>query len=224
MDRDILKMVLESLIFVSEDPISLKRLDQVVGRAGRNEIKEAIAQIERDCIEQKRGLILHEVAGGYQFRTPPESGKYVSKLFEGRPQKLTRAALETMAIVAYRQPVVRAEIEKIRGVDSGGVLKTLLERDLLRIVGRQDAPGRPALYATTERFLEFFGLKSLSEMPNLKEIQELGDAAEEYIADEAPGRESGGETEDTAEEPRAGDDREETSEEPPEKPQEEPED
>jgi len=190
MNRKIMKTVLESLIFVSEEPISAKQLADLAGSDDRDEIKAALDEIERDCIELKRGVVLHEVAGGYQFRTPPESAKYVSKLFEGRPQKLTRAALETMAIIAYRQPIVRAEIEQIRGVDTGGVIKTLLDRELIRIVSRQDTPGRPALYGTTTKFLEFFGLKSLSDMPDLKEIKELGDAAEEHIADEAPGRES----------------------------------
>jgi len=189
MNREILKTVLESLIFVSEEPISLKQLAELVENDDRDEVKAALDVIERDCVELKRGVVLHEVAGGYQFRTPPETAKYVSKLFEGRPQKLTRAALETMAIIAYRQPVVRAEIEQIRGVDSGGVIKTLLERELIRIVSRQDTPGRPALYGTATKFLEFFGLKSLSDMPDLKEIKELGNAAEEHIADEAPGRE-----------------------------------
>jgi segregation and condensation protein B len=189
MKHEILKTVLESLIFVSEEPISFKYLADLTGINSREELKAALADIEQDCIAQKRGVVLYEVAGGYQFRTPSESAKYVAKLFEGRPQKLTRAALETMAIIAYRQPIVRAEIEKIRGVDTGGVIKTLLDRELIRIVSRQDTPGRPALYGTTSKFLEFFGLKSLSDMPDLKEMKELGDASEEQIADEAPGRE-----------------------------------
>ncbi len=189
MDRSDLKRILESLIFVSEEPVTVKKLADLTGISDKGEIREALAELERDLIEQERGIIIAEVAGGYQFRTPPETAKYVSKMFEGRPQKLTKAALETMAIIAYKQPIVRGEIEKIRGVDSGGVLKTLLERELIRIVGRQDAPGRPALYGTTDKFLEFFGLKSLSEMPDLRELRDLGDASEENIEDEAPGRE-----------------------------------
>jgi segregation and condensation protein B len=203
MNREILKTVLESLIFVSEEPISFKQLAELTGVNKNEEMKAALDEIEQDCIAQKRGIVLYEVAGGYQFRTPPESAKYVANLFEGRPQRLTRAALETMAIIAYRQPIVRAEIEKIRGVDTGGVIKTLLERELIRIVSRQDTPGRPALYGTTSKFLEFFGLKSLSDMPDLKEIKELGDAAEEQIADEAPGREPADEDQ-TQEKPSEG--------------------
>jgi len=200
MDSDTLKTVVESLIFVSDEPVNLKRLCAVLGDTKRDKIKAVLEEIERECIEQRRGVVLNEVAGGYQFRTPPESSKYVSKLFEGRPQRLTRAGLETMAIIAYRQPIVRAEIERIRGVDSGGVLKTLLDRELIQIAGRQDVPGRPALYATTDKFLEFFGLKSLSEMPDLKEIKELGDAAEEFIADEAAEREPAEESADQPDE------------------------
>jgi len=177
MERRKLKMVVESLVFVSEEPISIKRLIKLIGNVEREELKEAIEELRRDCLELERGIILVDVADGYQFRTPPGSAKYISKMFEGKPQRLTRASLETLAIIAYNQPLVRSEVERIRGVDSGGVLKTLLERDLIRIVGRQDAPGRPALYGTTDTFLEFFGLKNLSEMPDLREITELGDAA-----------------------------------------------
>jgi len=189
MDRSDLKRILESLIFVSEEPVSVKKLAEITGVSDRGEISEALDELGRELVEKGRGIILAEVAGGYQFRTPPETARYVARMFEGKPQRLTKAALETMAIIAYKQPIVRAEIEKIRGVDSGGVLKTLLERELIRILGRQDAPGRPALYGTTDKFLEFFGLKSLSEMPDLRELAELGDASEENIGEEAPGRE-----------------------------------
>lgn len=206
MDLKKLKMVIESLIFISEEPVSLKRLTELIENTDRDEIKEAITELGKDLVESDRGIALFEIAGGYQFRTTPSTAFWVSKLFEGKPQRLTKAGLETMAIIAYKQPLVRSDIEKIRGVDSGGVIKTLLERDLIRIVGRQDVPGRPALYSTTEKFLQFFGLKNLSEMPDLKEITALGDASEENIAAEAPEREQlqgtlpgeGGSVEETA--------------------------
>ena len=123
--------------------------------------------------QKESGLQLEEVAEGFQFRTRPESADYIQKLIHSRPYRFSRAALETLAIIAYRQPVTRAEVEYLRGVDSGGVFKTLLEKQLIRILGKKDVPGRPLIYGTTREFLEFFGLRDLSTLPTLKEFSEL---------------------------------------------------
>ena len=128
-----------------------------------------------------RGVVLEEVAGGYQLRTPKEHALYVRKLLAAKPPRLSRPLLETLAIIAYRQPVTRPEIEQLRGVDSGGVLETLLERRLVRIAGRKEAPGRPIMYATSAEFLEVFGLRDLDGLPDLEEFKEL----EERAAQEA---------------------------------------
>jgi segregation and condensation protein B len=120
-----------------------------------------------------RGIALEEVAGGYQLRTPREHALYVRKLLAAKPPRLSRPLLETLAIVAYRQPITRPEIEQLRGVDSGGVLDTLLERRLIKIAGRKEAPGRPIVYATSTEFLEVFGLRDLDGLPDLEEFKEL---------------------------------------------------
>lgn len=185
MESERLKSILESLIFVSDEPVPLQRLGQLVGMKDKKALKAALDELRDESVARKGGIELIEVAGGYQFRTNSENSQWVNKLFEERPQKLTRPSLETLAIVAYRQPITRMDAERIRGVDSGGVLKTLLERNLLRIVGRSDAPGRPVLYGTTTEFLEFFGLKDLNDLPPLRDIAELGDATEEMIAEYA---------------------------------------
>jgi segregation and condensation protein B len=120
-----------------------------------------------------RAFQIVEVAGGYQFRTRPELGSWILKLKRQRGVKLSQASLEALAIIAYKQPVTRAEIEYVRGVDSGAVLRGLVEKRLLKILGRKDVPGRPLLYGTSKRFLEVFGLKDLTSLPNLREIQEM---------------------------------------------------
>jgi segregation and condensation protein B len=137
-----------------------------------------------------RGILLEEIAGGWLFRTNVEFAPFVRELTSERPVRLTRAQVETLAIVAYRQPVTRPEVDDIRGVDSGATLKLLLERDLLRILGKKDEPGRPILYGTTNQFLEFFGLKSLKDLPTLREFTELSDeslrVAEAELGDVLP--------------------------------------
>ena len=142
-----------------------------------------------------RGVVLEEVAGGYQLRTPKEHALYVRKLLAAKPPRLSRPLLETLAIIAYRQPVTRPEIEQLRGVDSGGVLETLLERRLVRIDGRKEAPGRPIMYATSPEFLEIFGLRDLDGLPDLEEFKELEERGAQEAADPLPapsaGRRSG---------------------------------
>lgn len=169
-DFDI-KPILEGIIFVSDSPIRLENLLEVLPEFDKESILNGIQRIKSECEDGQRGLELVEVAGGYIFRTKPKLAGWVNRLRKRRPVKLSQSALETLAIVAYQQPIIKPTIDEIRGVDSGWVLRTLLERGLVRILGRKDIPGRPVVYGTTQAFLELFGLKSLSDLPSLKEIK-----------------------------------------------------
>jgi segregation and condensation protein B len=170
-----LKPILESLIFVSDAPLSLDRMCILLEEFDRGDIRSALMELTADYRQRGGAIILTEVAGGYQFRTLPEYADYLKRLTKTRVPKFSQSALETLAIVAYRQPITRAEIEYLRGVDCGGVLKTCLEKRLVRILGKKDVPGRPLIYGTTKEFLEMFSLKDLASLPTLKEIQDLGD-------------------------------------------------
>jgi segregation and condensation protein B len=174
-----LKSILESLLFAAGEPVSVARLAAAIEGVSRTEVQQALGAIAREYGGQGRGIVLEEVAGGYQLRTPKVHANYVRKLLAARPPRLSRPLLETAAIIAYRQPITRPEIEQLRGVDSGAVLETLLERRLVRIAGRKEAPGRPMLYATTPEFLEIFGLKDLDSLPDLKEFREIEQAVEQ---------------------------------------------
>ena len=171
------KPILESLIFVSDAPLSLDRMCILLEEFDRGDIRSALMELTADYRQRGGAIILTEVAGGYQFRTLPEYADYLKRLTKTRAPKFSQSALETLAIVAYRQPITRAEIEYLRGVDCGGVLKTCLEKRLVRILGKKDVPGRPLIYGTTKEFLEMFSLKDLASLPTLKEIQDLGDRA-----------------------------------------------
>jgi segregation and condensation protein B len=168
-----LRSLVESLLFVAEGPLTLSRLAEVIDGAAKGEIKAALDQIGADLETNQRGIRLAEVAGGYQLRTAKENAEWVKKFVGGRPARMSRATLETLAIIAYRQPVTKAEIEAIRGVDVDGVVNTLMERNLIRAVGRKDVPGRPFLFGTTAAFLQLFNLKDLSELPTLKESDQI---------------------------------------------------
>ncbi len=167
-----LKAVAEAYIFASDGPMSLDRLCQLL-ECPRAELRLVVAELQEDYGQGERGFRLFQVAGGYQFRTDPSLAPALRKLSKDRSVRFSPAALETLAIIAYRQPVTRAEIEYLRGVDSGGVVKSLLERNLLRILGKKDVPGRPLLYGTSRQFLEFFSLKDLNDLPTLKEFASL---------------------------------------------------
>ncbi len=172
-----LKGILEAILFVSGEPLSVDRMLGVVEGVAREELMSALRALQADYAAEGRGLQLVEVAGGFQMTTRPDCAPWIKRLERAKEgARLSRSAMETLAIVAYKQPVVRAEIEQIRGVDSAGVLKTLLERRLVRIVGRKDAPGRPIMYGTTRQFLQAFGLKDLSNLPALRDIKELKEA------------------------------------------------
>jgi segregation and condensation protein B len=173
-----IKAVIEALILASEAPLVLEKICLVLPKVEKTEIKEALEKLVTEYDERQAGICLQEVAGGFQFRTRPEFSNWVKKLKSTKPVSLSSAAMETLAIVAYRQPIVKAEIESIRGVDVGAPLKGLLEKKLVRILGRKDVPGRPIIYGTTKRFLEVFNLKDLSELPTLRELKELHEQQE----------------------------------------------
>jgi len=170
---------LESLLFAAAEPVALSQLVTVLETVARDYIKKALGAMAVAYAGGGRGIVLEEVAGGYQLRTPKEHALYVRKLLAAKPPRLSRPLLETVAIVAYRQPITRPEIEQLRGVDCGGVLDTLGERRLIKIAGRKEAPGRPIMYATTLEFLELFGLKDLSGLPDLEELRLIESPREE---------------------------------------------
>lgn len=173
MEREAVKSIIESLLFVADGPLTLQRIQEVIEGSSREVIRSAVTELQEELEHNLRGLRLVEVAGGYQMRTAKSNADWVKKFLGGRPARMSRATLETLAIVAYRQPISKAEIEAIRGVDVDGVISTLLERDLVRAVARKDVPGRPFLYGTTQRFLELFNLKDLTHLPTLKEMEEV---------------------------------------------------
>jgi len=175
-----LKSIIEALIFAAEHPLSLDRI-AILLESSRGEVRPVIDQLLEQYAPGKAGFYLAEVAGGYQFRTAADLAPWLRKLSKERPYRFSQAALETLSIIAYRQPVTRAEVEYLRGVDSGGVMKSLLEKSLLRILGKKDVPGRPLMYGTSRQFLELFGLKSLQELPTLKEFSALDPEMEEAI-------------------------------------------
>jgi segregation and condensation protein B len=173
-----LKAVIEALILASEAPLALEKFCVILEGVEKAEVKKTIEQLIVEYNERQSGICLAEVAGGFQFRTRSELSPWVKKLKGTKQASLSPAALETLAIVAYRQPIVKAEIESIRGVDVSAPLKGLLEKKLIRIVGRKDVPGKPIIYGTTKKFLEVFNLKDLSELPTLRELKELSHSSE----------------------------------------------
>jgi segregation and condensation protein B len=193
-DASKLKPILEALIFVSEQPISLDKMAGVLPDCPKKKLKELLAELVQDYEQRGAALEIVEVANGYQFRTRVEFAPWLGRLRQQKFARLSRASLETLAIVAYRQPVTRAEAESIRGVDSGAVLGTLLERGLLRILGRKEVPGRPILYGTTQEFLELFGLKNLKDLPTLREIKDMvEESSEERSGSQEAGSQEGAE-------------------------------
>lgn len=185
MDIHELKKILECLIFVSTDPVKVDELKTVIDGVNKKEIETALEELVIEYNTLNRGIYLAKVSEGYQFRTREEYAPWIRSFLKAQPQKLTKPALETLAIIAYKQPVTRAEIESIRGVDSGGVLKTLLERKLIKIMGRMEVPGRPLVYGTTQEFLELFGLKDIKSLPTLKDYEDLAkELKESNVSDE----------------------------------------
>jgi len=168
-----LKNIIESLLFVSDAPLSQDRLREVLEKDDSKAIRTALCQLAAEYDARGGGLFLSEVAGGYQIRTRPEYHEWVKRLLRPNPHRLSGAALETLAVIAYKQPIIRSDIEHLRGVDCGGVLRVLMEKKLVRVLGRKEIPGRPLIYATTKHFLEVFDLKDLKDLPSPKEIEQL---------------------------------------------------
>jgi segregation and condensation protein B len=173
MDKIELKPLLEALIFASDTPLTVDKIKQILESVSRKDIDAAIGELQQEYQEQNRAFQLKEVANGYQFRTQPAFSPWLKKLKKTKPFRLTQPTLETLAIIAYRQPITKMEIEKIRGVDSGGIVKTLLDKKLITLAGKKDVPGKPFLFATTKTFLEVFSLENLSSLPTLKDIEDL---------------------------------------------------
>ena len=165
--------IIEALILASESPLALEKICSVLDGVEKTEVKDALDKLMAAYDERQSGICVQEVAGGFQFRTRPAFSAWVKKLKGTKPASLSPAAMETLAIVAYRQPIVKTEIESIRGVDVSAPLKGLLEKKLIRIVGRKDVPGKPIIYGTTKKFLEVFNLRELADLPTMRELKEI---------------------------------------------------
>jgi segregation and condensation protein B len=177
--------VLEALFFAAEKPLDLPVLQETT-QFGTELLQGALAELQKQYAPGARGVTLVDLGGRWQLRTHPEVGAYVRRMLQVKPLRLTRAALETLAIVAYRQPITRPEMEDLRGVDCGAITKALLERKLIRILGKKDEPGRPLLYGTSREFLELFNLRDLTQLPTLREFQELSEESRKIVEEEAP--------------------------------------
>ena len=171
-DKEV-KSIIEGILFVAGEPVTLDTLRKIV-EVDKYNTDRILQDLINDYSINNSGLLILEVAGGFQMVTNPASAPWIKKLLStSMPKRLTQSSLETIAIIAYRQPIIKAEIEAIRGVNSDGVVKTLLDRRLVKILGRKEAPGRPLMYGTTQEFMQYFGLKDLAELPTLKEFEEM---------------------------------------------------
>jgi segregation and condensation protein B len=182
MEARELRAIIEALLFVSAEPVPLDRLMVALGTISKPEVRQALQSLREELDREGRGVQLVEVAGGWQIVTRLEYAPWIKRLAKAKAApKMSRSGLESLAIIAYKQPIVRAEIEQIRGVEVSGVLRTLLERKLIRMVGRKDVPGRPIMYGTTKFFLQQFGLSDLAQLPPLREFKELGEAEQAML-------------------------------------------
>jgi len=173
-----LKTIVEGLLFVADEPLSPERLALALEETpAPGRVERVLDELMNEYEELGRAFVLRQVAGGFQFRTRPELAPHILRLKKKSPARLSKSALETLAVIAYRQPVLKADVEKIRKVEAGGMIKALMEKELIRVVGRRDLPGRPLLYGTTRKFLETFDLPSLDALPSIEEIESLGPAA-----------------------------------------------
>ena len=171
-----IKNIVESILFVSKEPLSVKRIKNALPLVDSRELNSILKTLLDEYEERSGGIYIRETAGGYQFCSRPAYAPWITKLIQPMPVRLSKPALETLAIIAYKQPIIRSDIDHIRGVDSGGIVRTLMERRLIRILGRKEIPGRPLIYATTPYFLEVFDLKDLKDLPSPKELEEIGKA------------------------------------------------
>ena len=169
-----LKLIVEAMLYAAEKPLSAREVHSIIPDAKLPDIKSALKVLQYEYEAMGRSFTLKEVANGYQFRSRSEYGAYIMKMLQRSPNRLSNASMETLAIIAYKQPILRQEVERLRGVDVGGILRALLEKGLVRVMGRKNLPGRPLIYGTTKKFLEVFDLKDLESLPKLKEFKALG--------------------------------------------------
>ncbi|HET6460424.1 MAG TPA: SMC-Scp complex subunit ScpB [Syntrophales bacterium] len=167
------KAIIEAIVFASESPLAIDKIREILNEVDRSEIARLVQDLINEYEERQGGFLLQEVAGGLHFRTRSGLSFWINKLMKAKQSMLTNAAMETLAVVAYKQPVVKSEIDRIRGVDVGSSLRGLMEKKLVKIMGRKDVPGKPIIYGTTKKFLEMFSLKDLSELPTLRELKDL---------------------------------------------------
>lgn len=190
IDAQTLQQIIEGLLLSAGRPLSVTALSELFlegERPGNDQIRDALDAIARDC--EGRGFELKEVASGFRFQVPQKLSPWISRLSEEKPQRYTRALLETLGLIAYRQPITRGDIEEIRGVAvSSTIIRTLLDREWIRVVGHRDVPGRPAMFATTRHFLDYFNLKNLQELPPLAEIRDLDQLNPELDLSDEEGR------------------------------------
>jgi segregation and condensation protein B len=179
------QQVLEAILFSAEKPLDVQAMMEAT-QFTKEQVEQGVAALAKAYAERHGGVIVADLGGRWQLRTEPQVGAYVRRMLQVKPMRLTRAALETLAIIAYRQPLTRPEMEELRGVDCGAVTKALLERKLVRILGKKDEPGRPLLYGTTKEFLELFNLRDLTQLPTLREFQELSEESRKIVEEEHP--------------------------------------
>jgi segregation and condensation protein B len=203
MEQEQSKRIIEALLFAAEKPLTIAQIKEVLEEVDVQAIKAEIARLRGEYTDSGRSFNITELAGGYQVATDPQYAPWLKKLYrKSRKEKLSQPSLETLAIVSYRQPITRIEIEDIRGVNVEGILKTLLEKSLIRISGHKDIAGRPFLYSTSKFFLEFFGLQSLAELPKLEEFGELDQSRIQDNVQENIGGQEDGKVEEVAQENR----------------------
>lgn len=180
MDENNLKSAIEALVFVSEKPITIEQISKALGGLDAACVRKLIEELKLDYEKQERGLRITQVAGGFQMITAANFAPFLKKLYKQRsPEKLSKPALETLAIIAYKQPLTRAEIESLRNVNVDAVMKSLGDKNLVRVCGRKKVAGRPFVYGTTREFLEYFGLKDLEELPKIEDFSAMAEQKEE---------------------------------------------
>jgi len=173
LERTEIKLILESLLFSTETPMRLEKLNEIFPDTQLKDLREIMSELKEEYDAFNRSFSIREVANGFQFYTKTEYSPWIKKFKKIRPARLSPATLETIAIIAYKQPITRAEIEDVRGVDAGGILRALLEKNLIKIIGKKDVPGKPLIYSTTPNFLTMFGLKALKDLPALEDISQV---------------------------------------------------
>ena len=171
-----IKAVVEALLFVSEKPVLIEQIHNVFKELASSEIRDILTQLEAEYLNSQRGMRVIQIAGGFQMVTAAPLNTYLKKFYRKPSERISGPSLETLSIIAYKQPITRMEIERLRGVDVSGIVNSLVNKGLVRISGRRKTPGRPFVYATTRQFLEYFGLKSLDELPKIEEFVKPGTA------------------------------------------------